>query len=103
MRYIRYEDRRPAGRCRAWRGTPGHDDFMAKRAQEAARLKTDQPKYVRRPRRFFSVRIRVLASPLFPDVPPLAIDSGPPFLCNAGGKLDQTPVRHVLQTCEHVQ
>ena len=43
------------------------------------------------------------AGVLFPDVRPIANDSGRPFLCNAGGKSGRTLVRRVLQTCEHVQ
>jgi hypothetical protein len=38
----------------------------------------------------FRIPTRALGS--FPGVRPLKIDSGPPFPCNAGGKLDQTPV-----------
>src|ERR1700730_885768 len=44
--YRRYAalDGRPAGDAPPRRSTPEYDEVMAKRAQEAARPKTDQPK-----------------------------------------------------------
>ena len=47
--------------------------------------------------------IRAREFPSFPDVQPIAIVSGLPFLGSAGGKWGRAHGRHVLQTCEHAR